>query len=107
MVAWAKGGGRFSEKKAASISSWLRAAEKGKATEGPEDLCPGHSSRPASRQSSCFEGFSIPISFFAAPFHSVFSSVLLGGFTVNVFFCCLCFTEMDVDRETRRLICFL
>ena len=64
--------------------------------EGPEDLCPGLSARPASRQSSCIEGFSLPLFFFAAPFYSAFSSVLLGGLTASASPCCLCFTEVDV-----------
>ena len=76
----------------------------GKALDGPEDLCPGLLARPASRQSSHFEGLSRPLSFFSASFCSAFSSVLLGGLTAGAPFCCTCFTEVHADKGMRRQI---
>ena len=75
--------------------------------EGPEDLCPGLSARPALLGSSHFEALSLPLSFFGVFLFRVFSSVLLNGLTASASLCCLCFTEVDADREMRRLICFL
>ena len=48
------GDSEVSRKKGASVSSWLRAAEKEKALEGPEDLCPGQWARLVRHTSKIF-----------------------------------------------------
>ena len=73
---------------------------KEKAMEDPKDLYPGLAARPASGQ------FLPPI-FFTAPFNSASFPVALGGLTANASLDCLCFAEVYVDREVRRLISFL
>ena len=45
--------------------------------------------------------------FFTAPFYSALFPVALGGLTANASLDCLCFAEVYVDREVRRLICSL
>ena len=81
------GDSEVSRKKAASVWSWLQAAEEEKALEGPEDLCPGLWARLVRHNSKVF------------PFLFLFSrrlsvpllSVLLGGLTACApfffFFC--------------------
>ena len=47
-------------------------------------------------------------SFFSTPlFHSALFPVALSGLTANASLDCLCFAEVYVDREVRRLISFL
>ena len=43
----------------------------------------------------------------AGLFHSALFPVALGGLTANASLDCLCFAEVYVDREVRRLISFL
>ena len=80
---------------------------KNKAMEDPMDLCPGLVARPASWRSSRFEGLSLPLSSLSPFLHSFLPSVFTGGLIACALFCCPCYAEMDVDREMRRLTCFL
>ena len=45
--------------------------------------------------------------FYTAPFNSASFPVALGGLTANASLDCLCFAEVFVDKEVRRLISFL
>ena len=68
--------------------------------EGPEDLYPGLAARPASGQF-------LPSFFSRRLFYSALFLVALGGLTAKASLDCLCFAEVYVDREVRRLISFL
>ena len=70
--------------------------------EGPEDLRPGLQARPASRQSSYFEGLSLPLSFFLGVF--LFRLFFCSGLAAGASLCCPYFTEMDFHREMRGYI---
>ena len=67
---------------------------------------PSPQTRPASRQSSHFEGLSLPFSFHSASFKATFPSVLFGSFPARAPFCCTCCAEVSVYKEVRRLLRF-
>ena len=96
-----QGSGRFGgvDKKAAGTSSWLGAAVKRRPwrIRGTSTLA----WRLGQRQASFFLLFFHGVYFFAL------FPVALGGLTANAFLDCLCFAEVYVDREVRRLISFL
>ena len=71
-----------------------------KTMEGPAHLYHGLSAGPASRWA-----LRVSDSFFL--FCSALLPVTLGGLTANAAPNCLCFAEVYVDREVRRLISFL
>ena len=94
MVAGAQGGGRFSEKKRQAFRRGSGLLNTGKPwrVQRTSALAFRHGNH------HCVEGFSLPLSFFAEPFYSAFSSVLLGGLTARASPCCLFFTEVDVRQ---------
>ena len=85
---------RKKKRQAHRCESGLKMAEK--AMEGPEDLCSGSQARPASRESSHFEGLYLSLSFFSASFGSSLPCVAP--------FCCACCAEVN-DGKMCRFYC--
>ena len=98
---------RRSQKKKNRSRHNVVAQPRRKDMDGPMGLCPGLVARPALWRSSRFEGLSIPLASLSAFLHSSLPSVFSGGLTASASLCCPCHAEMDVDREMRRMTCFL
>ena len=78
----------------------------GKALASPKDLCSNLLARPASWRFSRFEGLFSSLSLGVSPFLFAFC-VLWRPHTASASLHCPCHAEMDVDREMRRMTCFL